>query len=201
VWLSVIKGVVVFTITESLISDLAGPTWSWASLDYSTAVFGSHPSLPFATKVLARIISAQVETTTGNPFTNIASGCIKIQGRLRRVSLELLGTTGQRGILPYSVDLGPYSFVGPCYLLPIVREFKDVYSLLLRRVRRVPRCQDDNGLVDDGQQEVFERVGLSKIGIHATQVIKTLPDGMEWLRDFATVKDILRQTLDTVVIY
>jgi hypothetical protein len=77
------------------------------------------------------------------------------------------------------VDLGPFRFVGPCYLLPIAREFKDVYSLLLRRVRRVPRCQADGAPADDEQQEVFERVGLSKIGIHARQVIMMLPDGMD----------------------
>ena len=108
--------------------------------------------------------------------------------------------------VPFWLDLGEMTFAGELklprlYLLPIMRQFSNVYSLVLRRGRRQDALKSGGAgaVVGFNQVEGFERIGTSKICVHP--IANTVPEGLEWVEKFVRLPDPLGQPLETVTIY
>ncbi|KAL5398993.1 hypothetical protein PMIN02_001068 [Paraphaeosphaeria minitans] len=178
------------------------PSWSWASLNFS----GNH-HLRFLDgttthRYVTTVLDANVQSSSGNVYSNITGGYVRLQGKLGRIRLDRLQNANWRGdrgghyTYEFAIDVGgpshedmeDYQDPGSVYCVPIASYDRanpgdlasiQVYCIVLEPV--------------EGESMKFTRIGWMTVlkdweeEVHAE---------LRWVLDYACAQPQATEGLD-----
>lgn len=186
---------------------MAGPSWSWASLDFDYAdIDFLHPANIQDT--LVNVVEARVESASGNIYGHLSGGYIKLEGRIDQVFHATFPAAGQRLKNDYTGKgqrlKNPYSYKFSLDAEVSYTTDENLYCVPIAIYEQAPgycyplltTCLLLRPKIHEAQE--FLRVGTLSVSLD-TDVI--LPKELQWIVDFSRADSARRQGLSTIMIY